>query len=172
MAEAVGVRLKALREYFGWSQRELAKRAGVPNSAISVIEQGSVSPSVLSLQKVLKGFSLTLDQFFSIDAGAPVPAPVAATEDDDGKVSCFSHSVGQSNVGVTLYRGALNQVALSRIPSSRGLLVLSSGSADFFSVGAQFSLVAGQSIGLRACVPYRVEPFSTDCSWLVVDLPH
>ena len=105
MAEAVGVRLKALREYFGWSQRELAKRAGVPNSAISVIEQGSVSPSVLSLQKVLKGFSLTLHQFFSIDTGSSLGAPSAAILGDANGGAC--NSVAQSNVGVTLYNGTL-----------------------------------------------------------------
>jgi len=170
MAEAVGVRLKALREYFGWSQRELAKRAGVPNSAISVIEQGSVSPSVLSLQKVLKGFSLTLHQFFSIDTGSSLGAPSAAILGDANGGAC--NSVAQSNVGVTLYNGTLGQPAASRIPAARGLLVLSSGTADFFTIGAHYSLAAGQSLNLRSSVPYRVEPSSSECTWLVVDLSH
>ena len=35
----MGVRLKLVRERFGLSQRELAKRAGVTNASISLIEQ-------------------------------------------------------------------------------------------------------------------------------------
>ncbi|MBP8195099.1 MAG: helix-turn-helix transcriptional regulator, partial [Azonexus sp.] len=42
----VGVRLQSIRKLKGLSQRELAKRAGVTNSTISMIEKNSVSPSI------------------------------------------------------------------------------------------------------------------------------
>lgn len=45
MANDVSTRLKAVRLMHGLSQRELAKRAGVTNGMISLIEQGRVSPS-------------------------------------------------------------------------------------------------------------------------------
>lgn len=61
----LGFKLKLLREAFGLSQRELAKRAGVTNSNISMIEQGQVSPSVQSLGKILDAFPLSLAEFFS-----------------------------------------------------------------------------------------------------------
>ncbi|MFT5658343.1 MAG: transcriptional regulator with XRE-family HTH domain [Gammaproteobacteria bacterium] len=61
----VGERLKELRKRNGISQRELSRRAGVPNSAISVIESNKVSPSVDSLTRVLGGFPMTLIEFFS-----------------------------------------------------------------------------------------------------------
>jgi DNA-binding XRE family transcriptional regulator len=51
----VGAHLKAVRTMYGLSQRELAKRAGVTNGTISLIEQNRVSPSVSSLKKVLDG---------------------------------------------------------------------------------------------------------------------
>ena len=51
----VGVRLQTIRKLKGLSQRELAKRAGVTNSTISMIEKNSVSPSISSLKKVLGG---------------------------------------------------------------------------------------------------------------------
>jgi len=47
------------------SQRELAKRAGVTNSTISMIEKNSVSPSVSSLKKVLNGIPISLVDFFA-----------------------------------------------------------------------------------------------------------
>lgn len=56
-----------LRKLNGWSQRQLAKRAGVPHSAISMIEHGQVSPSVNSLKKVLDGVPMSLSDFFSLD---------------------------------------------------------------------------------------------------------
>jgi transcriptional regulator with XRE-family HTH domain len=62
-----GARLKYVREYNGLSQRELAKRAGVPHSSISMIEQGLNSPSVNSLTKILTGIPMSIAHFFSCD---------------------------------------------------------------------------------------------------------
>ncbi len=65
--DEVGEKLQAIRSQKGWSQRELAKRAGVTNSTISLIEQGRVSPSVASLKKVLDGIPISLSDFFTSD---------------------------------------------------------------------------------------------------------
>ena len=51
----IGARLQLVRKSKDLSQRELAKRVGVTNSTISLIEQNKVSPSVSSLKKVLDG---------------------------------------------------------------------------------------------------------------------
>ncbi|HLZ99098.1 MAG TPA: cupin domain-containing protein [Steroidobacteraceae bacterium] len=68
----VGVHLKSVRQMYGLSQRELAKRAGVTNGLISLIEQNRVSPSVSSLKKVLDGIPMSLADFFTLDlAGKP-----------------------------------------------------------------------------------------------------
>src|ERR1700761_9369981 len=65
----VGAHLKAVRQMYGLSQRELAKRAGVTNGLISLIEQNRVSPSVSSLKKVLDGIPMALADFFTLDLG-------------------------------------------------------------------------------------------------------
>jgi transcriptional regulator with XRE-family HTH domain len=65
----VGLRLRNVRMTLGLSQRELARRAGVTNGLISLIEQNRVSPSVSSLKKVLDGLPMTLAEFFTPDAG-------------------------------------------------------------------------------------------------------
>lgn len=69
MAEAfdVGARLKQLRLSRGISQRELAKRAGVTNSTVSLVEQNNVSPSVSSLKKILDALSVSISAFFAGD---------------------------------------------------------------------------------------------------------
>jgi len=70
MSIDVGAHLKAVRTLHGLSQRELAKRAGVTNGLISLIEQNRVSPSVSSLKKVLDGIPMSLADFFTIEAVA------------------------------------------------------------------------------------------------------
>ncbi len=67
MSIDVGARLKEVRLQKKLSQRELAKRAGVTNSTISLIEQNRVSPSVSSLKKVLDGLPMQMQEFFAMD---------------------------------------------------------------------------------------------------------
>ena len=70
MSIDVGGHLRAVRTMYGLSQRELAKRAGVTNGTISLIEQNRVSPSVSSLKKVLDGVPMSLAEFFTLDLQA------------------------------------------------------------------------------------------------------
>ena len=65
---AVGARLKALREKLGLSQRELAKRAGVTNTTISLIEQEAHAPSLASLHRILSAVSISMADFFALPA--------------------------------------------------------------------------------------------------------
>ena len=63
----IGQRLRELRMMHGHSQRELAKRAGVTNGTISLIEQNRISPSIGSLKKVLDGFPISIADFLTLD---------------------------------------------------------------------------------------------------------
>jgi len=65
--EDIGTRLKMVRQTHGLTQRELARRAGVTNGAISLIEQNRVSPSISSLKKILDGIPLSLADFFTLN---------------------------------------------------------------------------------------------------------
>jgi len=80
MSIDVGARLRSVRTTFGLSQRELARRAGVTNGLISLIEQNRVSPSVSSLTKVLDGVPMSLAEFFALEVSA-VPQPFFAAEE-------------------------------------------------------------------------------------------
>jgi len=76
----VGARLRSVRTSFGLSQRELARRAGVTNGLISLIEQNRVSPSVSSLKKVLDGVPMSLAEFFTLDLSDAPQAFFATNE--------------------------------------------------------------------------------------------
>jgi transcriptional regulator with XRE-family HTH domain len=65
LSDSVGSRLKLVRERARLSQRELARRSGVTNGTLSNIEQGKVSPSIQSLEKILNVIPVTLQEFFS-----------------------------------------------------------------------------------------------------------
>ncbi|WP_416137097.1 cupin domain-containing protein [Halomonas sp. HK25] len=86
----VGGRLRQLRLARGLSQRELARRAGVTNSTISLIEQNSVSPSVSSLKKILDALPVSISTFFAGDEPSVPRAFYRAeelTEIGDGRLS-------------------------------------------------------------------------------------
>ncbi len=70
----VGCRLRRIREAHGLSQRELARRADMTNGSLSMIEQGKVSPSVHSLERILRAIPLSLAEFFQavFDESSPI----------------------------------------------------------------------------------------------------
>ncbi|WP_407330797.1 cupin domain-containing protein [Enterovibrio sp. 27052020O] len=102
----IGANLKAVRKSRGLSQRELAKRAGVTNSTISMIEKNSVSPSVSSLKKVLSGIPLSLVEFFSTDIGQTESAPVIYRQEDLLEIG--SNGVSMKVVGKAFPNRALS----------------------------------------------------------------
>lgn len=84
----IGGRLRRLREEHGLSQRELARRAGVSNATVSLIEQNRASPSIGSLKRVLDGLPLSLAAFFALPEGPedPVFFPAAELTEIAGKL--------------------------------------------------------------------------------------
>lgn len=68
VSESLGRKLMRLRQDRGLSQRELARRAEMTNSTLSMIEQGKVSPSVASLERILSAIPISLEAFFSNNA--------------------------------------------------------------------------------------------------------
>src|SRR5258706_7278010 len=49
------------------SQRELARRSGMTNGTISLIEKNLTSPQVASLKKILNVFSMNMATFFAME---------------------------------------------------------------------------------------------------------
>lgn len=102
MTVDVGARLQAVRKAKGLSQRELAKRVGVTNSTISLIEQNRVSPSVGSLKKVLEGIPMSLAEFFTLELDVVEPEAVfyqAETQPDLGSDGIRYHLIGAGRMG-------------------------------------------------------------------------
>lgn len=64
----MGARLRQVRERAGLSQRELAKRAGVANATISLIEQQNHAPSLASVHRILSARPISMAEFFALPA--------------------------------------------------------------------------------------------------------
>jgi molybdate-binding protein/transcriptional regulator with XRE-family HTH domain len=70
-------RVKALRQGRGWSQAELAQRAGISRAAVSAIEIERLVPSVAAALALAEAFGCRVDALFSRN-GAPGIDPVWA----------------------------------------------------------------------------------------------
>lgn len=92
----IGARLKSVREAHGLSQRELAKRAGMTNASVSLIEQNRVSPSVSSLKKILDSIPMSMVDFFTPMQDTPSANYIfrAGEQPDVGSDGVALHLVG------------------------------------------------------------------------------
>ncbi|HNF84330.1 MAG TPA: XRE family transcriptional regulator [Solirubrobacterales bacterium] len=64
---AVGARVKALREAMDLSLRDLSERSGVSPTMLSQVERGSTSPTLAVAEKIASGLDLTLSQLLRLD---------------------------------------------------------------------------------------------------------
>ena len=158
----VGGHLKAVRTLYGLSQRELAKRAGVTNGTISLIEQNRVSPTVSSLKKVLDGIPMSLAEFFTLDLQAS-PQLFYAREElvdlGDGNVSLRLVAAKRPNRAMSImherYRpGADTGTDMLRHQGEEGGVVIN-GTVEL-TVGSQSRLLnTGDAYYFHSTVPHR-----------------
>lgn len=162
MSKEVGNRLKSIRELFGWSQRELAIRAGIPNnSTLSQIEQGKVSPSVTSLEKILSGVPMTLTEFFAFNPNAVMKVFHRAHELEDAH-NPLKRSLSVTQPGRRLDLSietweASRDGGLSRLePGFSLVIIVLSGQLHVEMAGQETTLRAGDGCSLQQPLPYRL----------------
>jgi len=161
MSVDVGAHLKAVRQMYGLSQRELAKRAGVTNGLISLIEQNRVSPSISSLKKVLDGIPMAMADFFTIDVGGKPQVFFPREEQAD---------IGSGSVELRLVGGRL---------SKRNMTILHECYAPDADTGEAMLTHAGEEGGVvvKGCIELTVGGESRvlgpgDAYYFKSSLPH
>jgi len=166
-----GTRLKYIREYNGLSQRELAKRAGVPHSSISMIEQGQNSPSINSLAKILGGIPMSLAHFFSCDLSL-LNEQVFRSADLRAKQRNLSPSISAQSIPL---QSSATQTRFERLAYAAssdtgeapqyltqaisGFIV--SGSIELTLNAEVVVLVSGDAYSLGAMQPFRLRNLSS-----------
>jgi transcriptional regulator with XRE-family HTH domain len=171
----VGGRLRQVRESAGLSQRELARRAGVTNGTISLIEQNRNSPSVSSLRKVLQGVPMTLAEFFSFEEADPerivfrhdelLPLTNEIERNNKGGVSFLqvgdARQYGLQILYETYQPGADTGRTMLQHASSEGGIVIS-GRIELTVGDSKNLLEAGDSYLFDSSLPHRFRNTSKD----------
>ncbi|HSN72934.1 MAG TPA: cupin domain-containing protein [Steroidobacteraceae bacterium] len=165
----VGAHLKAVRTMFGLSQRELAKRAGVTNGMISLIEQNRVSPSVSSLKRVLDGIPMSLADFFTLDLTANPRVFFGADELTDlgnGSVTLRLVAADRRNRAMSILHeryqsGADTGTDMLAHPGEEGGVVVR-GSIELTVGGQSQVLGAGDAYYFPSSLPHRFRNVSDE----------
>lgn len=175
----VGAHLKAVRVMYGLSQRELAKRAGVTNGTISLIEQNRVSPSISSLKKVLDGVPMSLAEFFTLDLQTNPPVFYAREElvdIGDSDISLRLVAAKRGNRAMTVMHERYQPGAdtgedmLSHKGEEGGIVV--SGRVELTVGGQSRILGPGDAYYFVSSVPHRFRnPGSEPCEIISASTP-
>lgn len=68
IAEIIGNRIRQYRTAKGLSQEELSHRSNMHASHLGQIERGEKSPTVDSLEKIVKALGITFEELFSFES--------------------------------------------------------------------------------------------------------
>jgi transcriptional regulator with XRE-family HTH domain len=175
----VGAHLRAVRGMYGLSQRELAKRAGVTNGMISLIEQNRVSPSVSSLKKVLDGIPMSLAEFFTLDLSAGPQVFYTRDELTDlgsGEVSLRLVAAKRPNRALAILHeryapGADTGADMLSHKGEEGGIVIR-GRVELTVGAASRVLEAGDAYYFSSAVPHRFRnPAREDCEIISASSP-
>ncbi|MDP9162640.1 MAG: cupin domain-containing protein [Pseudomonadota bacterium] len=158
----IGNRLRRVREAAGMSQRQLATRAGITNSTISLIEANRTNPSVGALKRVLDAIPMALADFFALDAAA-AEGPFYRAEElvEIGKGAISYRQVGRALEGRRLQilheryePGAdTGRILLSHDGEEGGVVV--SGQLEVTVDGGRKVLGPGDAYSFRSNSPHR-----------------
>jgi transcriptional regulator with XRE-family HTH domain len=99
----LGRRLRYVRQLHNLSQRQLAKRTGVTNSTVSLIESNRSNPSVGALKRILDGIPIGLAEFFAVEPAASTKIFYQAEElSEIGRGAISFKQVGENLFGRAL----------------------------------------------------------------------
>lgn len=158
----VGGRLRLLRGARGISQRELARRVGLPNSTISLIKSGRTNPTIGALKRILDGLPVGLAEFFAFEPEAPRRYFFAAEElREIGKGRVSYRQIGESGAGRALQMldetyqpGAdTGRTPLSHAGEEVGLVL--SGRLEVTVDGSRKVLGPGDAYAFESHLPHR-----------------
>lgn len=62
--EKIGIRIRELRQRTGLSQEKFALKIGLDRTYYASVENGKRNISIVNLEKIAKGFGITLSEMF------------------------------------------------------------------------------------------------------------
>ncbi len=159
----IGRHLRELRRRRKLSSRELAARAGVSHSTISLIERDRMSPSIDTLGAIVDALGTTLVEFFSGSRGAYAYSPVYRPDDfvEIGnpdeisyRVIGFNHAARKMQVLIETYKPGADTGAIFSHDAQESGLVLEGQIA--LTVGEEtWQLEVGDGYYFDSNLPHR-----------------
>ena len=165
--EALGARVRALREAMDLSLRDLAERSGVSAPMLSQVERGETSPTLAVAARIAAGLELTLSQLLRLDEE---PHLVITRRGQGRRRRRGGHRLEELTPPLP---GQRAEVSLHRLepgaatggrgdppihePGSRETVYLQSGSAVLAIDGTDHELRGGDSVTFDADLPHHFE---------------
>jgi transcriptional regulator with XRE-family HTH domain len=179
--EAIGARVKALREASGFSLRDLAERSGVSAPMLSQVERGETSPTLTVAARIASGLELRLSQLLRLDEGDSVTV-VRAGERQRGGNKKRGHSFEVLTSGQPGQRAELSRHTLApggatgavddppmHEPGSRETAVVEKGAIVLVCDGQRYELSDGDCVTFDADLPHHFEnPTKQEAAFLAV----
>lgn len=164
----------------GYSQGELARRAGLSKQTMSGIEAGEANPTVLTLSAIADGLGVPVAHLLT-EYGSPLLVRRAAdaewTGDQHGQSRDLDqiYGFGYVRTAVIRYAGPARQ-PVPRQPHRPGTLhhvYVLSGRARIGPVGEQVEVSRGDFVRFPGDVPHSVSPLTQEAVvHMVTTVPH
>ena len=165
--DAIGARIRSLREAMHLSLRDLAVRSGVSAPMLSQVERGDTSPTLAVAQKIAAGLDLTLSQLLRLDEDRHV---VVVRAGEGRTHRRRGHRVEELTPPLPGQRADVSAHTLApgaatgapddpprHEPGSRETAVVLEGGVELFIDGQRHELAEGDSVTFDADLPHHFE---------------
>jgi transcriptional regulator with XRE-family HTH domain len=180
-SQALGQRIRSLREAMSLSLRDLAERSGVSAPMLSQVERGETSPTLQVATRIAHGLELRLSQLLRLDESGAVTI-VRSGERRGGPVGTGGHRYEILSPPLPGQRAELSRHELApgavtggpgdppmHEPGSRETALVQDGTVVLHCDGAVHELSAGDCVTFDADLPHHFEnPGDTDAVLLAV----
>ena len=168
-SDALGPRIRALREAMNLSLRDLADRSGVSAPMLSQVERAETSPTLQVATRIAHGLELRLSQLLRLDEDGAVTI-VRRSERRKGPGGARGHSYEILTPPLPGQRAELSRHTLApgavtggpgdppmHEPGSRETALVESGTVVLRCDGAFHELSAGDCVTFDADLPHHFE---------------
>ncbi|MGI8428641.1 MAG: helix-turn-helix domain-containing protein [Solirubrobacteraceae bacterium] len=164
--EALGARVRALRDAMDLSLRDLAQRSGVSAPMLSQVERGETSPTLHVARRIAGGLELRLSQLLRLDEDGAITI-VRASERRKGPGGARGHRYEILTPPLPGQRAELSRHTLSPNARTGGL-----GDPPMHEPGSRETALVESGAVVLSCDAQRTELGQGDCVTFDADLPH
>ncbi len=178
--EALGARVRALREAMNLSLRDLAERSGVSAPMLSQVERGETSPTLQLAARIASGLDLRLSQLLRLDEDGAVT--IVRHDERRAGPAAQGHNYEVLTPPLPGQRAELSRHTLApgastggpgdppmHEPGSRETALVEVGSLVLACDGESYLLAAGDCVTFDADLPHHFEnPGTEDAVLLAV----